>query len=242
MRRLLASTLSLICLIPLAGCGSLRNAAVRSVSVAQPAVRSARLGRANDDPQLIREAPAVRLSRPSSRCSPPSRRTATCCSPPPAASRSTPTPSSRPDALEAGDRDPAAAQALRERARRMYLRARATTALRGLDLLASGPVARRCSKTPPRRPPRFGADDVPLPLLVRGILGAAIASGKDHPELVADLPAVRARCSRTRARRCARTSSRVRFMPRCAAARRAVAGHGRIAGACPSGLQNGRLH
>jgi len=103
------------------------------------------------------------------------------------------------DALEAGDRDPAAAQAIRERARRMYLRAR-DYALRGLDLRHPGSRA-ALQQDPVKAAAGFGADDVPFLYWCGASWGAAIASGKDHPELVADLPAVRALLERARALR-----------------------------------------
>ena len=100
------------------------------------------------------------------------------------------------DALEAGDRDPAAAQALRERARRMYLRAR-DYALRGLELRHPGSRA-ALQQDPAKATAVFGVEDVPFLYWCGAAWGSAIASGKDHPELVADLPAVRALLERAR--------------------------------------------
>jgi predicted anti-sigma-YlaC factor YlaD len=93
------------------------------------------------------------------------------------------------EADETEDRDVAAARALRDRSRRLYLRARdyglrglATryprlrTELRDNPARAVGRVKRR--------------DDVPLLYWTAAAWGGAIAVSKDRPELVADLPAV----------------------------------------------------
>ena len=92
------------------------------------------------------------------------------------------------DELEA--RDLAAAEALRTRARRLYLRAR-TYGLRGLEvnhprfpsaLLASPRAAVRDATT----------DDVPLVYWTAIAWAAAISLSKDNPELIAQIPVMEA--------------------------------------------------
>src|SRR5438045_3541512 len=121
MKRFLAISLFLIALAPFSGCGSLRNAAVRSVSRSLQSGGEVWAG--DDDPQLIREAlPFALKTLESLLATEPENRDLLLA----AAGGFTQYAYAfvEGDALEAGDRDPAAAQALRERARRMYLRAR----------------------------------------------------------------------------------------------------------------------
>jgi hypothetical protein len=92
------------------------------------------------------------------------------------------------DELEA--RDLAAAEALRTRARRLYLRAR-QYGLRGLD------VNHTDFSTAVRANPRAAVGaatkaDVPLLYWTAAAWGAAISLSKDNPELVAELPAMEA--------------------------------------------------
>lgn len=94
------------------------------------------------------------------------------------------------DVLQAEAHDPAAAAAARERARRMYVRAR-DYALRGLELAHPG-IGEALRKDPMAAVAACTLADVPLLYWTGASWGAAIASGKDHPELLADLPAVRA--------------------------------------------------
>ena len=92
------------------------------------------------------------------------------------------------DELEA--RDLAAAEALRTRARRLYLRAR-QYGLRGLD------VSHTAFSTAVRANPRAAVGaatkaDVPLLYWTAAAWGAAISLSEDNPELVAELPAMEA--------------------------------------------------
>ncbi len=91
------------------------------------------------------------------------------------------------DALEA--RDVTAAYAERDRARRLYLRAR-DYGLRGLDVGHPG-VAARLATDPAGAAALLGRRDVPLMYWTAAAWGAAIALGKDDAFLVAGLPAVR---------------------------------------------------
>jgi predicted anti-sigma-YlaC factor YlaD len=96
------------------------------------------------------------------------------------------------DDLEATDYARATAQ--RERARRLFLRAR-DYGLRELELGNRG-VTRALSLNPDAAVARFRVKDVPGLYWTAAAWGSAISLGKDHPELVADLPAVRAMIER----------------------------------------------
>jgi predicted anti-sigma-YlaC factor YlaD len=82
------------------------------------------------------------------------------------------------------------AERLRERALRLYLRAR-DYGLRGLDGAVAG-TSQRLRSSPEGSLAAFGADRVALLYWTGAAWGGAIALGKDRPELVADLPAVKA--------------------------------------------------
>ena len=92
------------------------------------------------------------------------------------------------EVAEATDHDRAVE--LTERARRMFVRAR-DYGLRNLDLTHKG-VAAQLSLDPQSAVKRLTVKDVPVLFWTAAAWGSAIAAGKDHPELVADLPAVRA--------------------------------------------------
>jgi len=96
------------------------------------------------------------------------------------------------DALEA--RDVAAAYAERDRARRLYLRAR-DYGLRGLDVAHPG-LAARLAADPRATVAALAPRDVPLMYWTAAAWGAAIALGKDDAFLVAGLPSVRALAAR----------------------------------------------
>jgi len=94
------------------------------------------------------------------------------------------------DADELEDRDLAGATALRERARRLYLRAR-DYGLRGLEarhrgfratLQTNAPAAVKLARAP----------DVPLLYWTAASWGAAIALSKDNPDRVAEIPQMEA--------------------------------------------------
>lgn len=97
------------------------------------------------------------------------------------------------EADETEDDDLAAAAALRERARKLYLRAR-DYGLRGLQVrhdglaeaLRSGSAAAVAAAAQAER------EDVPLLYWTAAAWGGAIAMKKDDPELLADLPVVEA--------------------------------------------------
>lgn len=92
------------------------------------------------------------------------------------------------DMAEATDHD--RATELRDRAQRMFVRAR-DYGLRGLDLGYRG-VGVQLSLDPQKAVQRFKAKDVPALYWTAAAWGSAISLGKDQPQLVADLPAVRA--------------------------------------------------
>ncbi len=94
------------------------------------------------------------------------------------------------DADEAEDHDVRAAAVLRERARRLYLRAR-DYGLRGLDM-AHGGLAQGLRADRDRALRAVSADDVPLLYWTAASWGAAIATKKDDAGLLADLPLVEA--------------------------------------------------
>jgi predicted anti-sigma-YlaC factor YlaD len=83
-----------------------------------------------------------------------------------------------------------AARELRERARKLFLRAR-DYGLRGLELSAQG-VGDQLRLQPEAAAARLRARDLPLAYWTAAAWGSAISLGKDRPELVADLPAVKA--------------------------------------------------
>jgi predicted anti-sigma-YlaC factor YlaD len=98
------------------------------------------------------------------------------------------------DAEQAEATDHARATELQDRARRLFVRAR-DYGLRSLELGYKG-VSRQLSLNPDLAVARFRVKDVPNLYWTAAAWGSAISLGKDHPELVADLPAVRAMIER----------------------------------------------
>ena len=94
------------------------------------------------------------------------------------------------DADEAEDRDLREAAALRERARRLYLRAR-DYGLRGLDVAHEG-FSRGLRADRSAALGTVSKEDVALLYWTAASWGAAIATKKDDPDLMADLPIVEA--------------------------------------------------
>ena len=92
------------------------------------------------------------------------------------------------DLLEAEDFERAEAE--RQRALKLYLRARGY-ALRGLETTHPG-IAERLVSDPAAAAAEIGRQDLELAYWTAASWGAAISAGKDRPELLADLPAVRA--------------------------------------------------
>lgn len=90
--------------------------------------------------------------------------------------------------LEATDR--AAAETVRDRALRLYLRGR-DHALGALEQRHAGLTA-RLRRTPAEAAAEIEAPDVDLAYWTASAWGLAISLGKDRPELIADLEAVRA--------------------------------------------------
>ena len=94
------------------------------------------------------------------------------------------------DADEAEATDHARATELNDRARNMFVRAR-DYGLRGMEVSYKG-IARQLSIDPENAVKRFRVKDVPSIYWTAAAWGSAISLGKDRPELIADLPAVRA--------------------------------------------------
>ncbi len=92
------------------------------------------------------------------------------------------------DELEARDLD--AANALRERARRMYLRAR-NYGLRGLEVRLPG-FDQALRQDPKAAVRKAGKADVPFLYWTAAAWGSAISLSKDNPDLVAELPRMEA--------------------------------------------------
>ncbi|WP_428938913.1 TRAP transporter TatT component family protein [Fontivita pretiosa] len=92
------------------------------------------------------------------------------------------------DADELETRDIAAAQRLRDRARKLLYRAR-DYGLRGLDAAHPG-FSDQLRANPKLAVQRTGRKDVPLLYWTAASWGAAIAISKQHPDLIADQPLV----------------------------------------------------
>lgn len=88
-----------------------------------------------------------------------------------------------------------ASLAERERALKLYLRAR-DYCLRSLELESPG-IGRQLEIAPETALAGFGVDEVPVLFWTGAAWGGAISLGKDRAELVADVPAVRALMERT---------------------------------------------
>ena len=86
------------------------------------------------------------------------------------------------------------AEALKLRARRLYLRAR-DYCLRNLEVAYPG-LAQKLHVDPQTAVARMKAEDVPALYWTGAAWGAAVSLGLDRPELVADLPAVKALLAR----------------------------------------------
>jgi predicted anti-sigma-YlaC factor YlaD len=94
------------------------------------------------------------------------------------------------DAEELEDKDLAASSAMKERARRLYLRAR-NYGLRGLALEHPG-LQKALAHDPKQAVRAMTLKDVPLLYWTAAAWGGAISLGKDQPEMVAELPVVEA--------------------------------------------------
>lgn len=92
------------------------------------------------------------------------------------------------DAL--GDSDFERVEAERQRALKLYLRARGYS-LRGLETTHPG-IGARLQQDPTTAAAEITREDLPLAYWTAAAWGAAVGLGKDRPDLLADLPAVRA--------------------------------------------------
>lgn len=92
------------------------------------------------------------------------------------------------DEIEATDYN--RATEIRDRARRLFVRAR-DYGLRGLELDYKG-ITGELDRAPEQAVRRFKVKDVPRVYWTAAAWGSAISLGKDRPELIAGLPAVRA--------------------------------------------------
>ncbi|MBM3976935.1 MAG: hypothetical protein FJ299_08095 [Planctomycetes bacterium] len=188
------SCLRITCLgaaIALAGCRSVRNAALDQVGDAL--VGSSTAWASDDDPELIREAAPFSLklfeSLIAERPTHVGLRTA-------AASGFTQYAYAfvEQDADYAESESFARAEVLRERARRLYLRAR-DHALAGLEVEHAG-LAARLRAQPEQAVAGLEGEDLPLLYWCAAPWGAAIALSKDDPERIAELPIVEAMFTR----------------------------------------------
>jgi predicted anti-sigma-YlaC factor YlaD len=89
-----------------------------------------------------------------------------------------------------GDADFERVEAERQRALKLYARARGYS-LRGLETTHPG-IGERLQQDPTAAAAELTREDVPLAYWTAASWGAAIGLGKDRPDLLADLPAVRA--------------------------------------------------
>jgi predicted anti-sigma-YlaC factor YlaD len=98
------------------------------------------------------------------------------------------------DAVVLGDQRHDEAKALRERALRLYLRAR-DYCLRAMDIRFPG-ISKQLLTDPVPALARAAVKDVPMLYWTAAAWGAAIALGLDQPEIAVDFPAVRALADR----------------------------------------------
>lgn len=99
------------------------------------------------------------------------------------------------DADMTEDKDLKSAMEMRDRARRMYLRAQGY-GLRGLELRHPG-IAKQLRENPKAAVAGLKREDVPFLYWTSLSWAAAISLGKDNPDLIADLPAVEAMVDKT---------------------------------------------
>ncbi|MGE5234662.1 MAG: TRAP transporter TatT component family protein [Acidobacteriota bacterium] len=174
------------CLL-LSGCAAVRRAAIHSV--ARSLAGGGEAWASDDDPQLVRDATPFALKTIESLLAEDPRDPDLLR----AAARGFTEYAYAfvdTDARELEIRDYAAAQAERERARRLYLRGR-DYGLRGLEVSHPG-IAAALQRHPTQAVAACGRADVALLYWSGAAWGGAVSVGKDHPELLADLPAVRA--------------------------------------------------
>ncbi len=192
IRRLLPSLLPALLL--LAGCASVRRLAIHAVARSLAAGGGAFAS--DDDPQLVRDALPFALKTTESLLAQDPDDADLLLT---AASGFTQYAYAfvETDALELPADDRRGAQAARDRARRMYVRAR-DYGLRGLELRHPGlGDALRHGRLDAIQ--ACALADVPFLYWTGAAWGAAVSSGRDHPELLGDLPVVRALLERSAA-------------------------------------------
>jgi len=174
------------CLL-LSGCSVVRRAAIHSV--ARSLAGGGEVWASDDDPQLVRDATPFALKTIESLLAEDPRDPDLLR----AAARGFTEYAYAfvdTDARELEIKDYAAARAERERARRLYLRGR-DYGLRGLEVSHPG-IATALQQHPTQAVAACDRADVVLLYWSGAAWGGAVSVGKDHPELLADLPAVRA--------------------------------------------------
>jgi predicted anti-sigma-YlaC factor YlaD len=191
-RRPLALTLALVVVSALlAGC-SLRSMAINTV--ADSLVAAGDVYASDEDPELVRQAlPFALKTIESLLAEQPENRKLLLAACRGFTQYSYAFVDAAADRLERVDYQAALAE--RERALKLYLRAR-DYGLRSLELESPG-IRRQLEVAPETALADFGVDEVPLLYWTGAAWGGAISLGKDRPELMADLPAVRALIERT---------------------------------------------
>ncbi|MGB3562637.1 MAG: TRAP transporter TatT component family protein, partial [Thermoanaerobaculia bacterium] len=175
----------------LSGC-SLRTMAINTV--ADSLVAAGDVYASDDDPELIRQAlPFALKTIESLLAEQPENRKLLLAACRGFAQYSYAFVDTHADSLESVDYRASLAE--RERALKLYLRAR-DYGLRSLELESPG-IGRRLEVAPETALAAFGVDEVPLLYWTGAAWGGAISLGKDRPELSADLPAVRALIERS---------------------------------------------
>lgn len=189
-RRLLVITLAAFALVAISGC-SIKRFAVKSV--ANSLTSGPDVFASDDDPELVRDALPFGLKMMESLlASVPDHEglLLTCCRG--YTQYAYAFVQMDADSIESIDR--ARAAQLRERALKLYLRARAF-GLRGLERRERG-ITQRLVTSPDQAVARLKARDVPMMYWTAAAWGSAISVGRDRPELAADITSVRALMTR----------------------------------------------
>jgi predicted anti-sigma-YlaC factor YlaD len=175
----------------LAGCGAIKNAALNSV--ASELANTGTVFTRDNDPELVRDAIpfALKLYESLLESVPKNKNllVATCSAFTQYAYGFVET-----DAEALGESNPAEAMRLKARALRLYIRAK-DYCLRAMDVRWKG-ISAELMRDPAKALAKATSKDVPLLYWTSASWGAAAALGLDQPELVIDLPTVRALAER----------------------------------------------